>query len=131
MIKYRKSKIKDIKELIELDKVANKEISWWDILSYNQFLKLHKEKAIFVVEDNNKIIGYLSSKIKKENKEEIVYLENMFVLKEYRKKNVARGLINLFIKDNQNKKLKLHAPRRLERFYKKFGFKTNYITMSK
>lgn len=131
MIKYLKAKQQDLKELVEIDKIASKEISWWDHLSYNQFLKIFNNNNIYIAKDNNKIIGYLSTKKKKENKENVIFLENIFIIKECREKGVAKNLINLFLEDNKNYKIKLHAPRRLENFYLKFGFFTKYITMEK
>jgi len=131
MIKYTKAKEQDLKELVEIDKIASEEISWWDALSYNQFLKTFNEDCIYLAKDNNKIIGYLSTKKKKENKEDVIYLENIFVINDYRNKSVSKNLINIFLEEYKSYKIKLHAPRRLEDFYLKCGFTTKYITMEK
>lgn len=79
MIEYRKSRKKDLKLLVELDKKANNEISWWAPLSFSQFLKIHLNDFIFLALDNKQIIGYISTKTKKQNKEEVIFLDNIFV----------------------------------------------------
>ena len=131
MIEYRKSRKTDLKLLVDLDKQANKEISWWKPLTYSQFLKIHSNYSIFLAIDNKQIIGYLSTEIKKQNKEEVLFLDNIFVLKEYRKKGISKNLIFMFLEEYKRKysKIKLYSPTSLERFYKKFGFKSKYITM--
>ncbi len=130
MIKYTKSKKQDLKELVEIDKIASKEISWWDHLSYKKFLEIHNNFSIYVAKDDNKIIGYLSTK-KKKTEKDFIFLESIFILKKYRKKYIAKNLIDFFLKDNNKYNIKLHAPRRLEKFYIKFGFKTRNIMMIK
>lgn len=131
MIEYRKSRKTDLKNFVELDKKANKEISWWKPLTYSQFLKIHSNYSIFLSIENKKIIGYLSTDIKKQNKEDVLFLDNLFVLKEYRNKGISKNLIFMFLEEYKRKysKIKLYSPTSLEKFYKKFGFKTKYITM--
>ncbi len=131
MLEYRKSRKTDLKVLVDIDKIANKEISWWTPLSLNQFIKIHTKYSIYLAINNHKIIGYLSTDIKRQNKEDVLFLDNLFVLKEYRKEGVAKKLIDLFIKENKSKfsKIKLYSPKSLENFYKKFNFKTKYVTM--
>jgi len=131
MIEYRKSLKTDLKSLVEIDKLANKENSDWISLSLNQFLKIHINYSIYLAIDNKKIVGYLSTEIKKQNKEEVLFLDNLYILKEYRKKNIAKKLVSLFLKENNGKyrMIKLYSTPSLEPFYKKLGFKTKYLTM--
>jgi predicted acetyltransferase len=60
-----------------------------------------------------------------------LFLDNLFVLKEYRKEGVAKNLVNIFLEENKSKFsiIKLYSPKSLENFYEKFNFKTKYLTM--
>jgi predicted acetyltransferase len=131
MLEYRKSRKTDLKVLVDIDKIANKEISWWTPLSLNQFIKIHTKYSIYLAIDKKRIVGYLSTDIKRQNKEDVLFLDNLFVLKEYRKEGVAKNLVNIFLEENKSEFpiIKLYSPKSLENFYKKFNFKTKYLTM--
>jgi predicted acetyltransferase len=131
MIDYRKSRKPDLKYLVDIDKLANKENLDWKPLSLSQFLKIHTKYSIYLAIDKKRIVGYLSTEVKKQNKENVLFLDNLFVLKEYRKEGVSKNLVNIFLEENKSKFsiIKLHSPKSLENFYKKFNFKTNYLTM--
>jgi len=131
MIKYRKSRKTDLKDLLKLDKLANKEIPSWKPLTLSQFLRIYTKYSIYLAVDNKKIIGYLSTEIKTQNKEKIIFLDNLYILKEYRKKGISKKLIFCFITDSKKKynKIKLYCTKDLEKYYNQFGFKTSYLTM--
>ena len=125
----RKAKKNDLKELVELDKKANKEISWWTPLTKNGFLKFfRRSNCLYVAEENNVIVGYQSAKI--ENK--VMTLEDLYVKKKFRKKKVGTLLINKVISENKDvQEIKFNCPERLRGFYEKLGFKVASLVMKK
>lgn len=131
MIKVRVGKESDVTQLVDLDKLAGKEIKWWQPLSKLEFLKILKhKKLLYVAEEKGEIIGYLSGTIKGKK----LILENVFVKKEFRKKGVATELIKKFSSDWENKDMKetrLHCPERLKEFYEKLGFRITALVMKK
>ena len=127
-MKIRKAKKKDVQTLVKIDKQANKEIKWWKPMKSSDFLKLLRSGYIYVAEDNDRLVGYISGT---KNKHDIVF-DNIYLVKKYRKKNISIKLINKFISScKYNKTIRLTCPERLENFYKQFGFKTTSITMVK
>ncbi|MFA5887539.1 MAG: GNAT family N-acetyltransferase [Candidatus Nanoarchaeia archaeon] len=131
MIKIRAGKKSDVKKLVELDKISNKEIKWWEPLSKSDFLKILKNKnLLYVGEENREIIAYLSGAIKGKQ----LILENIFVKKEFRKKGIANKLARKFFSDWKNKSIKairLDCPKRLRDFYEKLGFKVTALIMKR
>jgi len=131
MIKIRAGKKSDIIKLVELDKISNKEIKWWQPLSKSDFLKILKHKnLLYVAEEKGGIIAYLSGAIKGKQ----LILENVFVKKEFRKNRIANKLIKKFFSDWKNKNMKairLDCPERLRDFYEKLGFKVTALIMKK
>ncbi len=131
MIKIRAGKKSDIMKLVELDKVSNKEIRWWQPLSKSDFLKILKLKnLLYVAEEKEEIIAYLSGAIKGKQ----LIFENVFVKKEFRKKGIAKKLIKKFLSDWKNKNMKatrLDCPERLRDFYENLGFRVTALIMKK
>jgi len=129
MIEIRKAKKEDIKELIKLDKISNKEIKWWYPLTSSEFSKLINQDLVYLAEQNKEIIAYLNGDVR--DKE--LFLDNIYVKKSERGKNLAQKLIKKFLSDFKNKfnEIRLECPRRLERFYEKFGFKTTALIMKR
>lgn len=130
MVEIRKAKKEDLKCLIELDKEANKEISWWSPLNKKEFQKFLKNNGLYVAEIDKKIISYQS--VKKEK--EILILEDVYVKKEHRKKGIAKKLIEKVISDFKKykiKQIKFNCPERLRGFYEKLGFKVTSLVMKK
>ncbi len=118
----------DIKQLIILDKKANKEIKWWSPLNRKDFIKIINKKMLYVAESKKEIFGYLSGT----NNNKKLILDNIFVKREYRNKGIAVKLINKFIRDNKNfEAVRLDCPERLRSFYEKLGFKITAIIMQK
>lgn len=127
----RKGKLSDVKILAKLDKEASKEVKWWRPMNQKEFAKLAKAKNhLYIAEQDNKIIGYASVAIKYEK----LFLDNLYVTKNFRKKNVADRLIKKFIADWKNSKFKeirLHSPNKLRKFYEKLGFFLSALIMKK
>lgn len=127
MIKIRVGKKSDVKKLVELDKISNKEIIWWEPLSKSDFLRILKTKnLLYVGEENREIVAYLSGAIKGKQ----LILENVFVKKEFRKKGIANKLTRKFFSDWKSMKaIRLDCPERLRDFYEKLGFKVTALIM--
>lgn len=131
MIKIRKGKLSDVKILVSLDKKAHKEIKWWRAMNQKEFIKLVKAKNhIYIAEQDNKIVGYLSADIKDKK----LFLENVYVKRDFRKKHISNLLIKKFISDwrySKYKTIELFSPERLRKFYEKLGFKLSALFMKK
>lgn len=130
-MKIRKGKLSDVKTLVSLDKKASKEIKWWRPMNQKEFVRLAKNKNyLYVAEENNKIIGYLSATIKYDK----LFLDNLYVKENFRKKNTAKKLIKKFAGDWKNskfKEIKLYCPEKSKSFYEKLGFKLSALFMEK
>ena len=81
----------------ELDRLGHNELNGWSPNSKIDFAKILRKspKSIVVARENNKIIGYASSRADKESK--WLWLEDVYVLKNKRKKGVARKLLNKIV----------------------------------
>ncbi len=89
----RKATIKDAESLANLDKIAYREIKGWALQSKRNFEKtLGNKKFYFLMSlEKNRDIAYLESEYDKEK--DAVWLKNIYVMKEFRKKNIAKHLI--------------------------------------
>ena len=123
----------DVSRLVALDKKAHFETKWWMPMKRPAFLKVMKHKdCLFVAEENNRIVGYISGEVSSVRGKKRINLENVFIEKRFRNKGVAKRLVDAFIskwKERGLKEMVLFCPQRLERFYKKFGFKLTVIRM--
>ena len=130
-MKIRGAKKSDVEKLVAIDKISNKEIKWWQPLSKSDFLKILKCKnLLYVVEEKEEIIAYLSGAIKGSK----LILENVFVKKEFRKKGIAKKLIKKFLSNWKNKNMKairLDCQERLRDFYERLGFRVTALIMKK
>jgi len=129
-MKIRKARKEDLKKLIELDKISNKEIKWWAPMTKSEFVSLIKKGLVYVAENDKELIAYLNGDIK----EKQLILDNIYVRKEYRRKGIARELIKKFMSDCKKSKfkdLRIDCPERLRKFYEKFGFKTTALIMKR
>lgn len=128
----------ELKEIVKLDKVANKEIKWWDLSSS---LKLaNKAGLLFLISFKNKAVGFIRFSFPKLNKSNpnlkgTIFLNDIYILPNCRGKGLAKKSILSAIKELKQKcnfsKVKLEAPFRLKAFYEKLGFETNHIVMTK
>jgi len=129
-----------LSQVISLDKIASKEIKWWDTTPRKEFSELNKKGFIYAILYKKKIVGFVRMKVhllkgqnKESKKEKKIELEDLYVLKEYRKKGIASKTLKEIITNTRKQgfdKITLNLPRKLERFYKRAGFKTNFIHMS-
>jgi ribosomal protein S18 acetylase RimI-like enzyme len=130
-MKIRRAIKQDLKELVKLDKEANKEIKWWTPLKESDFLKFLKEgNLLFVADENNLIVGYQSAKIP----EKTLILEDIYIKKEFRNKKIATKLIKKTILEGKKyraKQIRFNCPERLRKFYEELGFKVTSLVMTK
>lgn len=132
--------LKEINEIMKIDKLAHKEIKWWDLAKKSELIKANKKGLLFVIVDNEKIIGFINYNFRKHFEKNIVkkdtiFLEDIYILPKYRKKAIAKKSIVESVKLLQKKykisKIKLESPLRLKEFYEKLGFEINHIVMTK
>ena len=119
------AKISDAEELEKIDEMGNNELSNWLPNKKSDFIKLIKNKSIIVAKENNKILGYLSYRPDKESK--WLWLEDIYVLKNFRNKGIARLLVKEAIKYKDKKfpkrKLILLTSDKNVKIFSKLGFK--------
>jgi len=129
-----------LSKVISLDKLASKEIKWWDVTPCKEFIELNKKGFIYTITYQKEIVGFARMKVhllkgqnKESKKEKKIELEDLYVLKEYRKKGIASNALKEIIINTKKQgfdKITLNLPKKLERFYKRVGFNTNFIHMS-
>ncbi len=94
---------------------------WNDNLTISQ--NYIQTNTVFKLTNKNTIIGYYSYINKQEN---IVKLDNLFILPDYIGKGFGKYLIQDFLirmRDNNCKKITLDSEPNAEKFYQKMGFK--------
>ena len=115
------ARINDAKELEEIDKIGNKELANWLPNKKNDFIRLIRNKLIIVAKENNKVVGYLSLRPDKESK--WLWVEDVYVIKNWRKKGISKLLIRELIKyknkEFPKRKLDLLTTRKNLKIYKK------------
>jgi len=146
-MKLRKAVIGDLKEIQKLNLMLFEKEKG----EYDNFLDLNwtfgekgtgsfkkhltnDDFCVFIVENSGEIIGYLAGGISKAESYRIIpwkiaELNNMFVLKEYRRRGVGKMLNDAFVywcKDKGFKMLKVQASannKQAINFYRKNGYK--------
>jgi predicted GNAT family acetyltransferase len=96
VIKISWAKVSDANDLERLDKIAHKEKKWWEIQSKNDFKKVINESAFLtlIVREDDKPIAYLQSGLR--NTKKHLWIENIFVINEFRRKGIAKLLVDKF-----------------------------------
>lgn len=127
---------KDFKELARIDQIASEELQKWIPQSEESFSKTYKKSKYFIIaaKINGKMIGYLdASRDRKFDKN--IYIENIFVLKEYRNKGVTKAMLQLFLNYwiNRANAIALITADKNKEIFEKLGFiKTmNYMEFKK
>ena len=115
----RKMRKGDIEKVAKLHNELNMFENKWAPLS-NEFLKLktslrivkgclkHKLNKIIVAEDKGEIIGFILYNIRPKGKlfkEDYIYIEDLYISEEYRKKGVAKKLMKEIEKIAKIKKI--------------------------
>lgn len=86
----------------------------------------------FVVEVNNKVIGYSSLHVIEKINRRSCLIEDVVIHKNYRSKGIGRDLINHLINFSKNKKcdkIILNSSESNIIFYEKLGFEKNEVQM--
>ena len=136
-IKIRPATPKDIHGLLEVEEEANHEIKWWEKQSKKEFLHSMRVSKynIIVAELNNKIIGYVQAElnIRGYGRFKNLFLENIYVLKKYRRKGIAKLLVKEFAKHwcTKGKNIELVTTRSNMAVFKKLGFKWTMVYMKR
>lgn len=101
-MRIRKATIRNAGDLAELDSLAWREIKTWSLQSKQDFEKsLRKKRFYFLIaSEDEKKIGYLEFEYDKEK--DAVWIKNIYVLKEYRKNNIAKQLIKKYCDNWKN-----------------------------
>ena len=114
-----------------------KKCSFEVFLFYLDNIKKNNNHKIFVIEDNNKIIGnitvILEQKIIRGCKK-VGHIEDVVVHRDYRGKGLARKLLNFaenYCKKNNCYKIILDCSEEYKKFYEKNGFSEKNIQMEK
>lgn len=133
----RKIDKKEIELLIKIKEEFNKEYKIQKkskTFILNEIKDYLEKGNIFIEEINNKIVGYLIGTIEKNPYESFGYIEEIFVLKEFRKKGISTKLKNEFIKFLKSKKIKLcrievSPKKEAKNIYEEWGFKIEKYRM--
>ncbi|MEI6849742.1 MAG: GNAT family N-acetyltransferase [archaeon] len=124
----------------DISKVLNKKIkspsSFVLKKKFNEIISSKKELILFV-ESENKLIAYLHGMVFKNIYNRGGWVEDIFVLNDFRKKGIATSLIKEFIKIINNKGIKkLHLSVNVKnetalKLYKKLGFEMYHYDLKK
>ena len=89
----KEAEIGDVKNLVELDQIASKEIKPWAPQLFKEFKKsLQNPKFCFLIAYfNDKRAGYLESEYDRDK--DFIWIKNIYVLKEFRKRGISRKLV--------------------------------------
>jgi N-acetylglutamate synthase-like GNAT family acetyltransferase len=135
MIVIRKATSKDAKALEEINLIAKKETGWWipqNAKYYQKFIK-KKTNDLLVAYNENNLLGFLSLEYNKEQKS--TWINDVFVIKNSRKKGVAKKLVQEAIKKwkNKSKSIVLLTSDNNRPIFEKMGFekKLNFMRLNK
>lgn len=122
-ITIRKTTAKDVKDLVQIDKQAKKEIKGWHPRSSKEFHKIIR--GVFVAVQKKNIVGYAN--IRKEAGK--LWLEDIYVVKEFRREGVAKHLLKKI--KGTNKHLVLLTANRNKKIFERLGFRKtmNYMEL--
>ena len=120
----------------EYSKLIKEKLNTSDVNIKREFDMIFRSKEILLLSgENHRIIGYLNEALN--ISEEIGYVDDIFILKNFRKKNIGRLLMREFTKILKHRKIKkcrlevdLKNKKALE-LYKQLGFKVNKYVMEK
>ena len=88
---------KDVQDLVSMDREANNENPGWMLQSAKEFSSvIRKSKYLTIIaRAGGKPAGYLQSGLK--NNKKHMWIENVIVLDEFRRKGIARMMVNKFV----------------------------------
>jgi len=108
---------------------------------YNEALENSDKSSVFIAEDNGKIVGFLKADVEQIDhfflNPQIIYLDDIFVLPEYRRKGIAKTLVKEAEKLAKEKGIKRIQARvysfnkRMQSFLESQGYHAPYATWDK
>ena len=125
------AKLKDAKNLEILDNIANGEFNYWFPKSKKEFEKIiiKSKRLILVSKNDDDIVGYLQAKFKDDKK--TIWVENIYVMKKFRKNKISKNLVRKFVEYWKNKveNIVLLTSDKNKIIFEKLGFKKtmNYM----
>ncbi len=131
MIKIKRVGEKDAFILAEMDKEAYREMKVWTLQTQKDFAKsLRKENFYFLIAYSGKEpVGYIETEF--DAGKEIVWIKNIFVLKAYRKRRIAKEMIQQITRywKKKTRLLVLLTSDKNLAVFQKLGFKktANYL----
>jgi len=92
-----------------------------DDISIKKVHQIFKEKdyKFLYLQQNKKILGGL---VLTQIDDDLIYIEYLFVDKEYQSKGVGKKLLNKLLDDYSDFRISLHCENFLIKYYEKFGF---------
>ena len=123
----------------EYSKLFNEKINISDISIKNEFdeFSSSKKRFLLIAEKDNEVKGYLVGSLILSDYQKIGYIDDVFILKRFRKKGAGKKLIERFLKileRNKIKKCRLGVSTKNNKaidIYKKMGFKIKHYEMEK
>lgn len=131
----RVAKTKDLEGLLELEREAYNEINWWEKQTRKEFLHSMSVSKynVMVAVHNGKIIGYIQAElnIRGYGKFKNLFLENIYVLKKYRRLGVAKRLVQKFTDYwcKKRKYVELVTTKENKKIFEKLGFEWTMVYM--
>lgn len=132
-ILLRKSSLKDYSSIVGKKlTITKKQIQkeFYDILK-------NKKRFLFLIEESGNVVGFLIGNTFISAYNDIGYIDDLFILRNYRRKGFASKLINKFIKILKKKKIKLirlgvNPKNKIAiKLYNKIGFKIKHYELDK
>jgi GNAT superfamily N-acetyltransferase len=129
----RWAKPTDLKPLLVLDRLANKEFSgWWSRLETTKAKEsiVQSKFNILIAEADGKVIGFLRGELSGKRK---LTLEDMFILKRFRSKGIGKQMMKVFLKKWKGKagSVGLHTKDFNVKKFERMGFEKKMNFMSR
>ena len=127
----RKADVKDATDLAVLDSLAHREMKIWALQKEKDFARslCKKDYYFLIAHDGKGAVGYIETEF--DPPKEIVWIKNIFITKKYRKKRIARQMIQQITRywGRKTRLLVLLTADRNLKIFEKLGFtKTmNYL----
>lgn len=132
---YSRLKKEDIAEYSKIIKQKIKVAQDTQIKKEFDGILKSKDHLILVAETNKELIGYLTGSITKNIWQHSGYIDDVFVIKDFKRKGIATKLMKTFMKIIKTKKIKKcrlgvnTKNKKAIKLYKKLGFKIVHYEM--
>jgi len=146
-IKIRKARKEDLKEYLRLRKewekeysiIINQKLKSTDEQIKKEFKKIinDKKRYLLIISEGKKMLGYLTASFFSNNYGKFAYIDDIFIIKKYRRRGLATELTKNFLNILRKKRIKsvrlgvnINNKKALK-LYKKLGFKLTHYEMDK